>query len=138
MKACTLRLWDEKPHPSQNMNIVTRLSDLGSPLSYKSLLGFYIDIKEEATHTPQSPTYHVIKAYYRENNSNQWVQIFTKASRLKNPGVRKYKKNFLNPIKNVHNVQIKVNVVALGKLSINDFGLVYREHRKLQVTTDED
>ena len=137
MKSVTLRLWDSSSQSTQYMDIITKISDLGSPLSYKSINGFYIDVHEADTHSFFNPTLHSIRVFYREEETQGWNSMFTKTNIIYSPGNRKYKKIFNTPIKDIHNIQLRIKVNSMGKLSINDFGLIYRQYREIPIKDEE-
>ena len=48
MAVASHRVWDETPQDTRFLKLTTKLSDLGSPMSKKSILGFYMNLRQES------------------------------------------------------------------------------------------
>ena len=133
MIGVTLKLWNEKPANTSNFKIVTKISDLGSPMSFKSLLGFYINIRQEQRYTEQSKAHHDLNVYFRQQVSQQWTSlaIFAGKPNGYQPANMYFESILKSPIKGVRNVQIRIEGTVKGKFSLNDFGLLYRTYREI-------
>ena len=140
MKSTTLRVWDETPQNTRNIKLITKLSDLGSPMSRKSILGFYINLRQEAKFDSLNKAYHFIEISYRDNSSSEFLPLtsfFGKPFALQ-PQSMYIEKILTNPIKNLNNVQLKIIGIIKGKFSINDFGLLYRKYREISADTHDE
>jgi len=133
MKSVTLRLWDEKPQNTRDLKIVTKLSDLGSPMSIKSLLGFYMNVRQEFPFTPHLRASHDLGVFYRLKRSSKFIHLCTFEGALiaNQPGNMYLESILKTPISNIDNVQLKIEGTVKGKFSINDFGLLYRTYREI-------
>ena len=141
MKTVTFRTWSEIPQNTRHLKIVTKLSDMGAPMSKKSILGFYMNIRQDSAFNSINKAYHFKRVKYRTNSSSAFynlVDFFGKPTALQ-PQAMYVEKILNNPITNLDNIQLQISGIVKGKFSINDFGLLYRKHREISASTqDED
>lgn len=141
MKNASLMVWDTSPKNSYKFKLVTKITTLGSPDELKSLLGFYINTNQKTTWTSTEPTGHMLKVSYRSDTGDTWKTITDTSNDNGLVGTRFDKHIFVNPIKNIRQVQLKIEAQGYikGDVSINDFGLIYRKHRDTTASSlDED
>ena len=123
--------WDSSPSPTSDFKLVTKLTDLGSPASKKSLLGLVMNVTQDTASGTPPPTYS-FNFFYREGPKRPWVHMHTFNS-VYSTDQRDTVETvwiFPEPIKNIKNVQLKVKSGMLrGNIGINDFGLLYRVYR---------
>lgn len=140
MKSTTLRVWDETPQNTRFLKLTTKLSDLGSPMSKKSILGFYMNLRQESRFDSMNKAYHLINVFYRTSSSSSFLPLtsfFGKPLALQ-PQSMYVEKILRNPIQNLNNVQLKITGIVKGKFSINDFGLLYRKYRDISASTHDE
>tara|TARA_R100001163_G_C5068358_1_gene208470 strand:- start:1193 stop:1618 length:426 start_codon:yes stop_codon:yes gene_type:complete len=141
MKNASLMVWDVSPKNSYKFKLVTKITTLGSPDELKSLLGFYINTNQKSTWTAADPTGHMLKVSYRSDTGDTWKTITDTSNDNGLVGTRFDKHIFVTPIKNIRQVQLKIEAQGYikGDVSINDFGLIYRKYRDTSASTlDED
>ena len=141
MKPVTLAIWDDKSLATNDLEIITKVTDLSAPDSSKSLLGFYLNYYQKESSSDDVFPFHSLIIYYKTELNAEFSTLCTFTSQINNnlPGNRQHKYLLASPIKNVKTVQIKISGKTRGEFSINDFGLIYRNYRDSSVQDhDED
>jgi len=135
--------WTQAPKDGTNFELITKLSDLGAPLSKKTLLSFYMNVTKSSSPTPNTERnpYYEFHIFYRTDVNNGWkglTQFFSSGD------VDVEKSNYFHltkfVIRNVRNMQLRIfSPRNVGSFEINDFGLEYRARNKRSTAThDED
>ena len=135
MKPATLATWNDKPLETNNFEIITKVTDLGSPDGKKSLLGFYMNYYQKDAISSTFIPNHSIKIKYKTELNADFTTLchFTASQNKFLPGNRAHKKLLAAPISNIMTVQLQIKGLIRGEFSINDFGLIYRIHRTSSV-----
>ena len=155
-KDITYKNWDFNPQNTHKAELITKLTDLGSPLYMKNILGFYINyIQSDGNNASTSYTSVIrnnnISVYIRANTSDEFFKVagistavnsnftgsfyreveFDVPTDTNNPDYNKY---------HVNQVQLKLDFDFInGGFSVNDFGLIYRTQREISTKEhDED
>ena len=135
MKAVTLATWNDKSLETNNFEIITKVTDLGSPDGKKSLLGFYMNYYQgeviSSTFIPQ----HFITIKFKTESKPSFSTLcyFTAMQNNFRSGNREHKKMLATPVSGIMTVQLQIKGFIRGEFSINDFGLIYRTHRDSSV-----
>ena len=152
-KDITYKNWNYNSQNSSKAELITKLTDLDSPLYDKHLLGFYMNyIQSEGNTTSLATSVRTnsINILLRANTSDEFTHVGTISSGsdgnatgsfhkelrfsgsnldISHPNYKEY---------NVNQVQIKLDAKFLSSgFSINDFGLIYRVKREIS-TKDHD
>ena len=154
MQYVTLREWDDAPQFTSQFKLVTKLTDLGSPLGSKSVSGFYINMitKHMSDTNSLTPYGFNMVISYRQKETDNWIHLCSfnhiisyyvsdaaSTQARQNPGQFHFERKFDNPIGNIKHIQLQVEGKYMrGDMGINDFGLVYRTKRETSVTKLED
>tara|TARA_R110000824_G_scaffold9859_10_gene43680 strand:- start:13750 stop:14178 length:429 start_codon:yes stop_codon:yes gene_type:complete len=134
-KIARLRLWDDSPENniSRDVIIETKLNDFGNPLCNKSILGFFINFTQGSTN-------HIFNwsIWYRKSTKHPYIYL-TSFSNYASSGSTDtsqshYYAKYIDSPFELYTMQLKIegNYVQ-GNAGINDFGVIYREHREVQV-----
>ena len=135
MKPVTLATWNDKPLSTFDFELITKVTDLGSPDGKKSLLGFYMNYYQgeviSSTFIPQ----HFITIKFKTESKPSFSTLcyFTAMQNNFRSGNREHKKMLATPVSGIMTVQLQIKGFIRGEFSINDFGLIYRTHRDSSV-----
>ena len=135
MKAVTLATWNDKPLASNNFEIITKITDLGSPDGKKSLFGFYMNYYQgEAISSTFIPN-HSISIKFKTESTPAFTTLcsFDAGQNNFRSGNREHKQMLSTPVSGIMTVQLQIKGFTRGEFSINDFGLIYRTHRDSSV-----
>ena len=124
-------VWDSSPKTTYDFKIVTRITTLGSPDEMKSILGFYINTNQKDFWTASTPTGHMMRVDYRSDTGDAWKHFASVNNSAGSRGTKFYKYILPTPIKNIRQLQLKIEAQGFlkGDISINDFGLIFRKYR---------
>ena len=126
----SLKKWNSNPQNTYNFKIVTKLTDLGSPDAFKTLLGFYLNINKKSHYTNASVSSIMLSISYRESTGDEWHGLTTITAGNNITGTALIEEIFSTPIKKLKHIQIKIEGgFVKGNITINDFGLFYRKYR---------
>ena len=119
-----LKSWNTSDVNSNKIKMVSKYTDLGSPDSKKSLLGFIFNmsIPRESTATAHS-TFHIT------------VEARTG---LNNPFRLEIVEMFKSPIRDIQFVQLRISGRGARDFGINDIGLIFRKYRTDSTVTSLD
>ena len=139
--AITLRKWESEPQNTKELEVVTKISDLGNPGYIKSFLGVYISFYVGKPWKVDDRNSYNIVMSYRQNTGEPFIPIATFLSGNyagSSAGERNQTVNFEHPIpiKNIQ-LQLKSNYIK-GDILLNDFGLIYRTKRTINATTHDE
>jgi hypothetical protein len=132
MKNLSLREWDSDSQNTYFFKIATKLTDLGSPVGTKDLIGFYMNCNR-----PDISDSYILQIAYRTTTGDTWKNIYVLNSPANTTGFTFHKKIFASPIPNIRKVQLRINGSIIGNSSINDFGLIYKKHRTMSTSTHD-
>tara|TARA_R110002012_G_C11357744_1_gene580450 strand:- start:218 stop:646 length:429 start_codon:yes stop_codon:yes gene_type:complete len=132
MRWTTLKKWDKTPVRSNDFNLVTKFTDLGTMDGQKSILGIIVTITQDTLSTNTDVVYR-LTVRYRISPNHQFQSLgellVTNTDGYNPQGVRQYRLMLENPIKNIHNFQLQIHGLVDGDLGINDIAIVYRKYR---------
>ena len=144
MKSTTLRVWNPSPQNTDEFELVTKLTDLGTPVGGKHLIGFYVNMVLKDRWTVDSTYGFVLRIEYRQSEQTLWNSIALMSNVMSSPTTSSttpsYFIKYLNhPIKGLRHIQLRLKGVYMrGDLGINDFGLIYRTTREITASTLEE
>ena len=135
MKAVTLATWNDKSLETNNFEIITKVTDLGSPDGKKSLLCFYMNYYQKDAISSTFIPNHSISINYKTESKPSFSTLchFTAAQNNFRSGNREHKQMLSTPVSGIMTVQLQIKGFTRGEFSINDFGLIYRTHRDSSV-----
>ena len=129
MKVISLKKWDSSPRNTYNYKLVTKLTDLGSPDAYKTILGYYFNINKTSNYDILSSVSIYMSISYRTSTGDSWHSIGDSPT-ISARGTTLIENIFTTPIKNIKQIQLKIEGGWIkGNISINDFGFFYRKYR---------
>tara|TARA_Y100001973_G_C5206918_1_gene342141 strand:- start:2020 stop:2454 length:435 start_codon:yes stop_codon:yes gene_type:complete len=139
--AISLRKWDSTPQNTKELEIVTKISDLGNPGLVKSFLGVYVSFYVGKPWTLDNQNAYNFSISYRQNTGKPFIPVahFISGNYSgTSQGERNERIHFESPIP-VKNIQLQLKSVYLkGDVLINDFGLMYRTKRTISSTTHDE
>ena len=144
MSIISLRQWNHEPHETQNFSIETKITTLGTPDTMKTILGYFLNIRQNTVSTNLNPAFFTIQLSYRTSLNNNYVSLGELSNILggnstnTDRSIEKIVK-FSSPIKNVRQIQLKLEAPLLqGDININDFGIMYRTVRDSSTNKHDD
>jgi len=142
--AISLRRWNENPSRTNNFDVVTKLTTLGNPTENKSILGYFLSVRQNTAYTRSTPNNYALTLSYRFEINESWTPLRT-IENLVNTGDEGASSKSINemlmyPINNVKQIQLRLSSPMIkGDFNINDFGLIYRNIRTTSISDhDED
>lgn len=135
-----MKSWNENPTFSSKFLIVTKYTDLGSPDSKKSVLGFIFNVSVATESTTASPSIYSFNISYRRGINDKWTTLTTfhnvHTGSISNQRNTEIVKIFNKPIKNIINLQLRIKGNVLrNDVGINDMGLIFRTYRDSSVVS---
>jgi hypothetical protein len=127
--------WDDTPSWSNNFNMISKFTDLGSPDGNKSILGVLFNASVATESTAASPSIYVFSIRYRLGLDSPFYHLATfnninQGTTIVNKGDIDVVKMLPSPIRGVKNIQLQIKGLAMrNDVGVNDFGLMFRTYR---------
>mgnify|MGYP003149939101 CR=1 FL=1 len=137
----TCKTWESDGLSTEKLSIITKLTDLGAPISKKSLLGCYLNITIDTDISINNRADYYFTIRYRTGSRGgwKWLHTFARKKPINSNNNIYVEKIFTSSIKNISNVQLRIGGELSSGIGLNDFGLLYRVYRDTSIEThDED
>lgn len=142
-KRIKLKEWDYTSKGTDNLSLTTKLTDMGNPMYDKVLLGYFYNITQKQEQTSTESAAFTFNIYYRINEKDSFALLASSSNII---GVESSKTTRLinktvpfSIRKEFKSIQLKIRCPQIrGNFLINDFGIMYREVRKISVEEQDD
>ena len=132
-----IKTWEYKNQSTDRFKIITKITDLGSPESKKSILGIVVN----TTQASVASAYN-LKVSWRHAVDLPFNDLIT-ISRTYDSTVDQTTETGLNhrlmfeppAVKDIKNLQLKIEGSVQGDFGINDISLIFRKYRTSSVNT---
>tara|TARA_R110000824_G_scaffold110418_1_gene258388 strand:+ start:6898 stop:10989 length:4092 start_codon:yes stop_codon:yes gene_type:complete len=122
-----LFLWDYTGQTTEDFVIVTKVTDLGDPRSYKSILGLIVNCVQSSANST-----YTLQVEWREGPGKDWASLDTITNvATANTIAALNHQHIFNPIavKGIRTVQLRFTGNIEGDFGINDISLVFRKYK---------
>ena len=147
MATVSLRQWDYESSLTENFLLQTKLTTLGTPDTMKTILGYFVNIRQNTSYSVSTPSSFILSFDYRTNLTEQFKELhgFNNITNTNPNETLETKKSinkivlFSEPIKNILQIQLRLKSPFIqGDFNVNDFGLLYRVVRDTSTSTHDD
>ena len=135
------KIWNYKGENTDNFHVITKITNLGTPNTKKSILGLIINVIQNT-----AGSVYQLDIFYRAHINDSWIILDSISSTydatINNNTIKhtEHKLIFNPPVgKDISNIQLKIEGMVQGDFGINDLSIVFRKYRdsSINIFSDE-